>query len=86
MTRETALEAVEQYLARGDWRNALDTLLPALETGDRAALLAARLLRAQDAAPIGPDAMALALDRLATLVERQEAQIRALLAMVEEKL
>lgn len=89
-TRQDALEEVERALSRGDWPRALLALLPELDgrasAGDRAAGLAARLLRAQDPAPAAPDAVAAALDHLAGLVERQETQIRALQAMVEASL
>ncbi len=85
-----ALDPVERHLSRGDWQNALLALLPELDAsaaaGDRAAGLAARLLRAHDPAPASQDALAAALDRLVALVEQQEAQIRALQAMVEEQL
>ena len=87
---EDALEPVERHLSRGDWRGALHTLLRELDLragkGDRAAALTVRLLRAQDTSPPTPDAMAAALDRLVVLVERQEAQIRALRALLDERL
>jgi hypothetical protein len=85
-----ALASVERQLARGAWRDALLALLPELDAraadGDHACALAARLLRAQDSHPATPDALAAALDRLVALVERQEAQIRALQALVEDSL
>lgn len=87
--RETdSLAPVERHLSAGDWQAALDALLPELDSrpSDRAATLAARLLRALDPAPAKPDALAAALDRLVALTEHQDAQIRALQAMLENRL
>ena len=85
--RDDAVAAAEGHLARGDLALALMALLPALEARDDGLCgVAARLLRAQDEAAAAPDALALALDRLIRLVERQEAQIAALRALLDERL
>jgi hypothetical protein len=81
---------IEQHLAGGDVESAMSALLPELDrrggNGDQACALAARLLRARDGAAQTPDALATALDRLVRLVQRQDEQIRALRALVEEGL
>ena len=85
---------VETFIERGQFAPAIAALLPALEHradgGDRACALAAQLLRlspiAEAAVPRPPDALAAALDRLVQLVGRQEEQIRALRAMIEDEL
>ena len=86
-----ALEPLEQMLGRGELGAAIEHLLKVLDRrgagGDLACTLAARALRARDgASPFAPDAMATALDRLADLVRRQDAQIRALRALIETAL
>ncbi len=82
-----ALASAERHLARGDHPPALAALLPALEErGDALCTLAARLLRAQDEAAAAPDALATALDRLVHLVDRQDAQIRTLRELIEDRL
>lgn len=81
---ENSLEAAEQAVARGDMAAAAAALGPVLEArgraGDAACALAARVLRE---GPFAPDATAAAVDRLVQLARAQEAQIRALRAMVE---
>lgn len=84
-----ALGQAERHMARGALSLAREALLPELDaSGDKAAALAARLLRAQaDAAGSPtPDAMAAALDRLVCLVDEQERQLRALQDLVEAQL
>ena len=89
---EDALAPVERHIATGALHVAMTALLPALDrsgaAGNRICALAAQLLRAQDeaASPARQDALAAALDRLVALTQRQEEQIRALLAMVEDGL
>jgi hypothetical protein len=87
---DEVLGLVEQHLARSEVESAVSALLPELERrggdGDLACALAARLLRAREGAGQKPDALATALDRLVRLVQRQEEQIRALRALVEEGL
>lgn len=91
---EEALAPVETYLDRGQFAPAIAALLPALErraeAGDHACALAARLLRvspiAEAALPRPPDALAATLDRLVRLVGRQEEQINALRAIIEDEL
>src|SRR4051812_25129331 len=88
------LDPVETFLDRGQLAPATAALLPALErraeSGDRACALAVRLLRAspiaEAALPRPPDAVAAALERLVDLVGRQQEQITALRAMVEDEL
>lgn len=81
---ENSLEAAEQALARGDAAAAAAALGPLLEArgraGDSVCALAGRVLRE---GRFAPDAMAAAVDRLVHLVRAQEAQIRALTALVE---
>jgi len=87
-----ALAMSERHLTRGALVSACETLLPALdlraEQGDPACALAARLLRAQADAALAPapDTLAAALDRLLALVETQDTQLRALQALLEDRL
>ncbi len=87
MRMEGSLKAVEEALARGDVAAAAAALAPVLEArgreGDAACALAVRVMRE---GRFAPDAMAAAVDRLVHLVREQEAQIRALRAMVEQQL
>lgn len=91
---EDALGAVATYLDRLQFAPAISALLPALErraeAGDEACALAARLLRisplAEAALPRPPDALAATLDRVVRLVGRQQEQIEALRAMLEDAL
>ena len=82
-----ALAMAERHLDRGALEAARDALLDCLDQrardGDAACALAARLLRAQ-AAPT--DALATATDRLLRVLETQDAQIRALQALLEDTL
>lgn len=85
------LDTVERGFARGDDEAAVDVLLTILDsragTGDLACALAARALRLTSRpSDFAPDAMAAAVDRLVHLVREQEAQIRALQAMIESQL
>ncbi len=79
------VEAVEAALARGDAAAARAALVAWLGTraDDPVAALTLRVLAEGQFAP---DAMAAALDRLTTLARAQEAQIRALRALVEASL
>jgi len=91
---DALLAAAETLIERGQLAQAVDALLPSLQLrgqgGDRAAELAARLLRtgglAEAAVPRPPDALAATLERLVRLVGTQQEQIRALRALVEDEL
>ena len=93
---ETSLDAVEQALAQGATTSAVEKLMLVLEArgreGDAVCALAARVFGLEHATGryvvgrVEPDAMALEVDRLLHLVREQEAQIRALRAMVETAL
>ncbi|GAC1348036.1 MAG: hypothetical protein NVSMB18_34950 [Acetobacteraceae bacterium] len=86
---------IAAHLAQGRTSLAVQLLLPVLDRraaqGDRDCELAAAALRqapdpADRAIPRPPDALSATMDRLVTLVRRQDEQIRTLRALAEDAL
>ncbi len=81
----------------GEEQPASDAIVPDLDcvlglldaraaTGDAACALAAQVLRREHTGGFAPDAIEALVDRLVQLVQEQDAQIRALRALVEGQL
>ena len=83
-TETPDLALIEQALAREDPAAARAALLALLETQhDQQSVLTRRVLTQT---PFAPDAIAATVDRLLALIRAQEAQIRALQALVQIRL
>ena len=83
-TERPDLSPIEQALAREDPAAARAALLALLETQHDPQSILTRQVLTQS--PFAPDAIAATVDRLLALVRAQEAQIRALQALIQIRL